>query len=411
MRESGRRRALRWLNYRSVSALLHHPRALRLLAALVRHQPWFGRFAKMVATRNEVVACLQRPLAFSSTVNRPNLVAGDFVIGMESGPRHDSERHLLLSKLPDPAAFARHAADASRQRIEALLAGQARRFDLLDDYMVPVAWEAISRSFGALLPALAPDDPMLMNIRYVGAHLVVGSIATESVQRRAMDSATEMNAWVRGRIDALQGDWGMVSAHEREAVARNVVGLLWVGHPATAQSGALIVQELFARRSERQLAQLGARVRAHADPWQDDALRQSLKDHVLELLRFRPPFPLLKRDVRRDTRYGPQGENPIAGGTQLTLLMLGAMFDPAAMASSPDRYEPGREFHNPRDRYLVFGWGDRQCIARDVVVEILAGALLGVLLLPQLSWADPWWRRIRYDGPMIASMRVKFRKG
>ncbi|HSV57978.1 MAG TPA: cytochrome P450 [Variovorax sp.] len=404
-------RAMTWARYHAVSAVVHQPRLLRFIARTAQQQPWFARIGKMVASRADVVGTFDRPLAFSSTAHRPQLVAGDFMMGMESGPQHSAERALLVSHLPKPGEFERCAVQESRKRIDALLAGPVRAFDLIDDYMVPVAWQAIGGAFGAALPTLAPGDPMLLNLRYVGAHLIAGNVATEAVQARARRSAAELNAWARQHMDQLYPLWSDGGKFSRDVVARNVVGMLWVGHPATAQSGALIMQELLARRAEPAIKALIERVRTHADPWNDPSLRNALKLHVLELLRFRPPFPILTRDVRRDTLYGADGKSRAQGGTTLTLMAIGAMFDPAATGEPPDDYVPERSsFHSEDDRFLLFGWGKRQCPGRDPVVEILAAALLGLLQLPKLDWADPWWRRLRYDGPIISSMRLKFRE-
>lgn len=417
MRERCPARAMRALSYRGVSAIIHQPSLLRLLAWVAREQPWFGRMIKAAATRTDVVGTFERPLAFSSTSHRPNLIAGDFIMGMESGPRHSAERALLMAQFPPATDFGAHATAAARQLSDALLSGTRREFDLIDHYMVPLAWQGIAGAFGAKLPPLADNDPMLMNLRYLGAHLIVGPVATEAVQARARESAAQVNAWVREHIEPLQQAWTHSGfAPSREEVARNVVGMLWVGHPATAQSGALIMQELLARRRHPQVAGFFERVRGHADPWADTALREQAKAHVLESLRLRPPFPILTRDVRRDTLAGAHGEARVEGGTRYTIMGIGAMSDPAAM-SEPRAYRPGREFSNKcpskdkDDRYLMFGWGARQCPGRDPVVEILASALLGLVRLPGLHWGSPWWRRLQFDGPIISGMRMRFVPG
>lgn len=414
MRERCPARVIRSLSYQGVSAMIHQPAMLRLLAWVARRQPWFGRMIKAAATRADVVSTFERQLAFSSTSHRPNLIAGDFVIGMETGERHDAERRLIDAQFPPAQDFGACAAVEARRRSDELLGGLAREFDLVDDYMVPLAWQAISGAFGARLPDLPPDDPMLMNLRYLGAHLIVGPVATEAVQKRARDSAAAVNAWVRSNIEPLHKAWthgGL--APDREDVARNVVGMLWVGHPATAQSGALIMQELLARWRDPKVSAFVDRARGHADPWADTELRNEAKGHVLEALRLRPPFPILTREVRRDTLTGADGEGSVQGGTRYTVMGIGAMSDPAAMRD-PHAYRPGREFRNEHDRYLMFGWANRQCPGRDPVVEILASALLGIVRLPRLQWASPWWRRVQFDGPIISGMRLRFapeRKG
>ena len=172
-----------------MSALVHQPRLLRLIARTVRDLPWLGRSQRIVASRADVVASFERPLAFSSIAHQPNLVAGEFVIGMESGERHTAERLLLARQFPRSEAFERSATQEARARVESLLAGSERTFDLIDDYMVPVAWQAISGAFAGALPTLPPGDPMFLKLRYLGAHLIVGPVATEAVPARAWESA------------------------------------------------------------------------------------------------------------------------------------------------------------------------------------------------------------------------------
>ena len=276
--------------------------------------------------------------------------------------------------------------------------------------MVPVVWNAMGGAFGGSLPPLQPGDPLFGHLRYIGAHLIVGAAATESVQRRARESGAALNAWVRARLEPLQLAWRRPGVDQREHVARNAVGMLWVGHPATVQGGALVMQELLARRAV--LRQLVLNIEwARGGRLSNPELREVVKNHVLELLRFRPPFPILRRDVVRDTLYGTDGAGRAGGGSQLTLLILGALFDPAAQLNAsckPSEYRPGRAFREADDRYLIFGVGARQCIARDQVIETLVSALICLLELPNLRWADPWWRRMRYDGPIVSSMRLAF---
>ena len=193
-------RARTWVAYHAISALVHQPRLLRLVARAMQRQPWVGYAAKAVATRADIAAVFDRPLAFSSTSNQPNLVAGEFLIGLESGPRHAAERALLQSHMPSAAAFGQFAAEESRLRCAALRDEPGKSFDLIADYLVPVVWRAMSGSFGAKLPALEPGDPMCLHLRHIGAHLIVGKVAPQAVQQRARESAAALNGWVRAQI-------------------------------------------------------------------------------------------------------------------------------------------------------------------------------------------------------------------
>lgn len=407
-RECPLARAGRWLGYNGVSAIVHQPVLLRRMAALAQRLPWLAALAGAVVRRDDVVAAFDRDELFSNTAHRPNLVAGEFLIGLESGTLQDEQRKALIARLPAPAVFAQRAAAQARARVAALRGGPVRRFDLVTDYMAPIVWDCLAECFGGALPSLPDGDPLFAQLRHVGAHLIVGSIATDAAQVRARASAAALDAWVRAQLPAIARAWQVPEAASRDAIARDAVGLLWVGHPASVQALALIVLDLLPRRQWRRLAEK-ARA-AGDDPWADPGLRDEVRAHVLESLRFRPPFPILRRDVVRDGHLGATPPRRVRGGSGLTLLGLGAMFDPAAMrerASAP-RYDPSRGWKDPEDRWLPFGHGKRRCIAREQVVEMLASALIGLLLLPRLRPADPWWARFRLDGPAMARLRLRF---
>ncbi|RYY51933.1 MAG: hypothetical protein EOO24_66035, partial [Comamonadaceae bacterium] len=112
----------RWLSYRAVSAAVHQPLALRGLATFIQTTPRARSLLNTVASRDDVVGVFQRPSAFSSSAHRPNLVAGEFAIGMESDARHACERAQLLRHLPPPAVFAERASAESQRLIAALQA-------------------------------------------------------------------------------------------------------------------------------------------------------------------------------------------------------------------------------------------------------------------------------------------------
>ena len=115
----------------------------------------------------------------------------------------------------------------------------------------------------------------------------------------------------------------------------------------TVQSGALIVQELLERPEvhkdlRAKAAQLGSAV------WQDANFRDLVRNHVLELMRFRPIFPLLARDVPRDTEFetGARRNAPCSGGGKMTVLSIAAMFDPDEVPDSK-RFCPSRNWGDP----------------------------------------------------------------
>jgi len=247
----------------------------------------------------------------------------------------------------------------------------------------------------------------LMEIRYVAGQLLAGSSATLRVQRRAELCADALRARISGVSNDIREAWGVQAS--LKFIDRNAVGLAWISHPVTVQSGALIVQELL-RRPEahkdlrKRAAQLASTV------WQDDDFRDLVRNHVLELMRFRPIFPLLARDVPRDTEFetGARQNAPCSGGGKMTVLSIAAMFDPDAVPHSR-RFCPSRKWGNQDDlRWLMFGYGTRQCPAKNYAVEILTSALIGLLILPELQLARGEGKAITYDGALMSRMRVRF---
>lgn len=412
------------LMYRLVSQLVHHPRLLRMLAGVLREWPGISRVIPVVAQRNTVAAILERQSSFSNTSHAPNLMAGEFVIGMDAGARQREDRAFLQRILPSAAVCAAESAAESTRLIERFTQSPDRVFDLIDDYLVPITWKPLRLALGAAADAIAsggdgglanarPPQKFIATLRSLAAQLITGSAATASVRQRVEAGAADLNRRVIDQLQALQQEWEQAAPGDSAAMLRNAVGYLWVSHPVTVQAGALMIQELLGRpRVHRELASQARELQATA--WTHHHFRELLRNHVLELLRFRPVFPILRRDVPRATLFdiGTQFPTRADAGSTMTLLVIGAMFDDSAMEdANAAAYRPGREFKSEHDRYLIFGMGPRACIAQHQAVEILVSALAGLLLLPRLRWADPWYTRIKYEGPAICKLRLRFDDG
>jgi len=294
-------------------------------------------------------------------------------------------------------------------------------FNVVDDYLTAVVWAALGQAFGPLATRFegpteyttatgCPFAALYAELRALGAHLVVGDVAPADVEAHAERSADSLKERVHAAVPELRASWAHLSPEDDDAIERNAVGLMWVGHPATVQGGVLILQELLARPDihadlRRQAHDLGAAA------WTDARFRELLRAHVLELLRFRPPFPILSRDVPRATSYIDREGREVrfAADSTAKLLTIGALADPAAF-QRPDDYWPGRAdaaLAESANRYLMFGLGDRSCIGKLQVVEILTSALAGLLTLPELRYADRR-DRVVYDGIIVTRMRLTF---
>jgi hypothetical protein len=413
--------AWRWLPYWVVSRVLHQVELLRGLAALLRRWPRVQCLAGIAASTATVEQVFLRDASFSNTAHAPNLVAGPFAIGLESGPLHDAEREELLRRLPAAARLGQAALDHARGRIGQIGATVPLGFDLIEDYMLGVAWAGLREVFGTAAPALesvppgtagdGPDLAFFDELRHPGAHLLVGGVAPGSVQRRAERMGEALRARARLHLPALRSAWNDLDTSDEQVVQR-AVGLMWVGHPAMVQAGALVMQEWLQRPAA--LDALHARAaQLREDAWTDREFRQQVKANLVEALRLRPPFPLLTRNVPRPTSFtvAPERRSRFEAGSTTTLLPVAAMAETLGSAFCPHhRPGPGPGPADP-PYHMIFGLGARSCIAPHHVIEILTSAAVGLLTLPRLHWADPWWARLRYDGPIVVRLRLRARQG
>lgn len=133
-----------------------------------------------------------------------------------------------------------------------------------------------------------------------------------------------------------------------------------------------------------------ARVRAEADAVMgerellefDDVKRLRCFEQVFnEVMRIRPPFPLLVRSVAEDTHlngyFYPKGA--------AVLLMLGEVHvDPRFWGEHPERFDPdnfapGKENGRPLHAYMPFGIGPRLCVGNKFTM--MEAAMVVVPLL------------------------------
>lgn len=409
----------RSLAYGAFCWFLRHPGLLRAVGALFRKWPSTAGRLHQAARADAVMGVLTRPESFSNTAHEPNMLAGDYIIAMDPGPTYAHDRALLLSRLnsldvqsdADKEAAARAAALAARTAPS----GADTSFDLIDDYLIWVIFHAIQPIFGAAAGQVAAgvgghtgdqglQRQYLLQIRYVAGQLLGGGVATLDAQRRANVAADGL----RARMKAMSGDiekaWGV--SMQPADLERNAVGMSWISHPVTVQSAALVVQELLSRakiyRSLRAMAQA-----AEGGVWADSKFRDVVRDHVLELMRFRPVFPLLARNVPRDTGFetGGREDAECPAGGSVSIWSIAALFDPEAVADSK-QFCPHRKWQDEELRWLMFGYGSRHCPAREHAVEIITSALIGLLTLPELQLAGR--NAIAYEGALMSRMGIRF---
>ncbi|WFU37903.1 cytochrome P450 [Bradyrhizobium sp. CB82] len=400
-----------------------HPGALRAIGKVLRRWPFVGGWLGMPARASAVKAVLTRPNSFSNTAHAANLSAGDYLIGMDPGPTYSADKILLDDRLAILKETLPAAADkAVQDYVEALgRLGTNKSFDLIEDYLMWIVFRAMYPLFGAATDRVAAGaggsltDPglkrqYLLEIRYVAGQLLAGSSATLRVQRRAELNADALMSRIAGVRTDIQSAWGLPGP---DNIERNAVGLAWISHPVTVQSGALAVQELLDRPKVHKALRDEARRLKQLDPdavWQNADFRERVRNHVLELLRFRPIFPLLARDVPRDTEFetGARHNATCPAGGKMAIWSIAALFDSDVVKDS-NKFCPARDWGKDEDlRWLMFGYGTRQCPAMVYAVEILTSALIGLLILPELQLAKSEGKAITYDGPLMSRMRVSF---
>lgn len=394
---------------------------LRALGAVLRLWPFVGGWVGVVARVDAVKRVLLRTRSFSNTSHVPNLVAGDYLIAMDPGPTYDGDRKLFDQRLAILEA-SQKADEEAQRRIGELRKGLngSGSFDLIECYLMWVVYRGIEEVFGTAAKSISLGDQagagatdeglekqFLMETRYVAGQLLAGGSSTLDVQRRAEVCADALRARIRAAIVDIRGAWSLSATMPQDMVERNAIGMAWISHPVTVQSAALVVQELLTRKKVyRQLWERADRLGEAV--WSDEGFREDVRGHVLELMRFRPIFPLLARHVPRDTEFETGGRRnaPVAGGGKVTLLSIAAMFDPKATARSA-AYCPHRQWQQGDDglRYLMFGYGERQCPARFRAVEILTSALIGLLTLPELRLDGR--KAVSYEGPLMAHMLMR----
>lgn len=409
---------MKWLMHRMLVAVLHQPALLRGLGAVLRRWPVLAGASAILASHASVDAAFRRPQSFSNRSHAPNLPAGEFLIGLESGPRHACERAFLQQVLPDPEALARASDACARTRIARIQADGALHFDLIDDYLRPVAWTTLDLTLGPaagrmLLSGDGKGHQCMDALAHLGAHLIGGQFEPASRRARSLRAATFIQQQLAGHADAIAQHWqaSLASSESTPAstsllpeptVVRHAAGLMLVGHPGTVQAGALVMHELLNDR--RTYASLCDEARRLGEQVWADAFRTTLREVVLQRLSRRPPFPMLTRDLPRDTGIdiAPDYPKTWTAGSAVFLLLAAAMADPQARQNPPSgSTSPGSPATD-----MVFGVGPRDCIARLHATEVLVSALTGLLSLGPLRYHDSLLRRIRYDGLVVTRLRL-----
>ena len=375
---------------------------LRRLAPVAR----LGRRA-VVTRAGDVAEVLARDGDFTlAEVNGPPIErwSGAFILGMDRGEAYEREAGALRRAVPHDDLPRIRALVASIAEELLAAARPLGRIDLVRGY----ARVAPTRLVGAYFGAPGPDEATTMRwmrAMFDAVFLDPGPRAARAAELTVAEQRPWMERLVAGRRSALAaGDpvpddlvTRLVAMGEDEpwldddAVRRNVNGVVVGAVDTTSKAVAHVVDELLRRPAALE----GARRAAAAGDL--DAVR----GYSWEALRFRPHAPVLRRRCARGAELA--SGRRIRAGTDVSLAVMSAMFDPAAFPR-PGRFDAGR----PADRYLHFGAGLHTCFGRHVNDVQIPELVAAVLRLPGLRRAPGRAGRLAYDGPFPDRLLLEF---
>lgn len=310
----------------------------------------------IVSSWNDVTEILDRDNDFLiGPVNekRIDAVSGPFILGMDRGPDLGRQREQVYSALrdADKTPFLMQIEQESARLLgEAVQAGG--RIDVVNGYARLVA----ARSAAALFGIAGPTEQDLMRVaRAIFQETFLNQSNDPSVTQLGIKAGKELRRWIEQEQQRRchQNQFGTdvlgrlmeQSLNNLEAARWMLAGLFVGAIDTTATAVANIVTEVLSDSGLRK-AMIN-----------DIDHKRRLLGWCWEALRRRPHNVGMLREAANGATIGQQTVNK---GTQVVLLTVGAMHDPAAF-DRPKELRPDR----PLDRYLHFGRGLHQCSGRD----------------------------------------------
>lgn len=389
--------------------VLTGPRVLRpAFAVLRRTSPVLRLGRRVLVTRHDdVVEALERDLDFTiAEVNAPTIErwSGPFILAMDRGEDYRREADALRRAVP-PEDLVR-VRDLVRATADELLepARPRGRIDAVGEYSRVAATRLVASYFG--VPG--PDEATMMRwmrALFDAVFIDTGDRADRAAdltiaqqrpymerliadRRAALASGVPVPDDLVTRLVAMGDDDPWL---DDDAVRRNVNGVIVGAVDTTSKAVAHAIDELLRRPAALQGAQRAAAA--------DDI--DAVSGYVWEALRFLPHAPVLQRRCPRDVTL--RSGRGVPAGTEVTLAVQSAMFDPAAFP------EPG-SFHadRPADRHLHFGWGLHSCFGKHINRVQIPELVAGLLRLPGLRRVPGRDGKLVYDGPFPDRLVVGF---
>jgi len=402
-----------------------HPLAMRALHVCLRARPvWRIGHSVIVTGDAQVVEALQRDDDFPLPDERAEkFLHGAFVLGMTRTPQFDLERAELKTVMParDEGRVQRLCEVSSADAIGRVASG--RSLDVVTDLSTPVGQFLIINYFG--IPAAYLDDPnplrFIDDLRQLGAMIASPNSLLPGFRAEAEAAAVRVFAHVDREVreaeeNILTGvpvaDTVLTrlvfrrlqrgSGLNRDAVRRNIIGVLLPGVALVNRAFATAVVQLLKRKPLRDALRIA---RAQNGAARQDTLQKCL----LEAMRFHPVFPVMPRHCPHETVLrGFRRIYRIRPGRDVFLSVASAMFDPrGALFDTPGGgYPPQARLRN-RDAYRHFGGGIHECLGQHIALPQMGAMLEALLQLDNLRVA----RGIEYhpdDGISPMSLELTF---
>jgi cytochrome P450 len=279
-------------------------------------------------------------------------VGGPFMLGMDRSPALVKQREPVYSALRDMKKE-RMIQVLEQESIRLLddAVAQGGKIDVVNGYARLVAGRTAAEIFGIRGPT---EQDLLRVIRSIFHETFLNQSGDLKVRERGVAAGAEIKAWIEAEIanrvaSRAHGDdmlGKLLDSCEGDLVgARLMLGGCLVGAiDTTATAVTNIIAEVLTDRRLKKQMQLDL----------DDPRR--FKGWCWEALRRRPHNAGM---LRQAGECASLAGKPVTAGTQVVLLTVAAMHDPAAF-DRPNELMPDR----PVDRYLHFGYGLHQCAGR-----------------------------------------------
>jgi cytochrome P450 len=394
----------RWLRRWAVAAFVglfrlldHRPRLARVVFALLRLCPvWRIGHTVLVTRDRQAREVLARDDDFPLPEERAaKFLTGAFVLGMTRTPQFQRDRRELQTVVSrtDRDRIRELAVKASHEGITAAGIGP---IDIVADLTRPVGVVLIRQYFGITTATVEFAD----QLRVLGAMVASPCSQREDFRETAGVAAQKVYERIDAAIDAAETricallDQGRqlpddatvlqrlvyrerkgVSGLDREAVRRNITGVLLPGAALVSRAFATALVQLLKKKRLRAAA-IAATAARDLD---------ALEAVLLEAMRFHPVFPLLPRFTPHDTVIeGFRRETRIRAGRDVYVAVGSAMFDPQASLFSghADGPSQARVRAEHRHHYRHFGGGMHECLGQHIALPQMAAMLAA---LPQLD--------------------------